>query len=124
MRHGRAVRGDNCDHFGNFDDLGVKMNKKYAHNMTHQVRHGRAVGGALQSCEYPSDVFLQMSCEVVKFSRCYLVDAVCISYYIFPQMPCEAENVNIPVPLGLAYRPQTHSCDWPDLLTGNILGHM
>ena len=33
-------------------------------------------------------------------------------------MPCEAENVNIPVPLGLAYRPETHSCDWPDLLTG------
>ena len=67
MRHGRAVRGDNCDDFGNFDDLGVKMNKKYAHNMTHllhQVRHGRAVGVALQSCEYPSDVLLQMSCEV------------------------------------------------------------
>jgi len=33
------------------------------------------------------------------------------------EMPCEAENVNIPVPLGLAYRPDTHSCDWPDLLT-------
>jgi len=33
------------------------------------------------------------------------------------QMQCEAENVNIPVSLGLAYRPATHSCDWPDLLT-------
>ena len=48
--------------------LGLKMTKKYEHNMTHlvhQVRHGRAVGGALQSCEYPSDVLLQMSCEVL-----------------------------------------------------------
>ena len=32
-------------------------------------------------------------------------------------MPCEAENPNVPVPLGLAYNPETHSCDWPDLLT-------
>ena len=28
--------------------------------------------------------------------------------------------MNIPVPLGLAYRPDTHSCDWPDLLTGTV----
>ena len=32
-------------------------------------------------------------------------------------MPCEAENPNVPVPLGLAYNPETHTCDWPDLLT-------
>ena len=32
-------------------------------------------------------------------------------------MPCEAENPNVPVSLGLAYNPETHSCDWPDLLT-------
>jgi len=34
------------------------------------------------------------------------------------QMPCEAENPNVPVSLGLAYNPETHTCDWPDLLTG------
>ena len=33
-------------------------------------------------------------------------------------MPCEAENPNVPVSLGLAYNPETHTCDWPDLLTG------
>ena len=33
------------------------------------------------------------------------------------QMPCEAENPNVPVVLGLAYDPDLHSCDWPDLLT-------
>ena len=32
-------------------------------------------------------------------------------------MPCEAENPNVPVSLGLAYNPETHTCDWPDLLT-------
>ena len=32
-------------------------------------------------------------------------------------MPCEAENPNVPVVLGLAYDPDLHSCDWPDLLT-------
>ena len=32
-------------------------------------------------------------------------------------MPCEAENPNVPVVLGLAYDPELHSCDWPDLLT-------
>merc|ERR1712045_428763 len=33
------------------------------------------------------------------------------------EMPCEAENPNVPVVLGLAYDPDLHSCDWPDLLT-------
>ena len=33
------------------------------------------------------------------------------------QMQCEAENPNVPVVLGLAYDPDLHSCDWPDLLT-------
>ena len=32
------------------------------------------------------------------------------------QMPCEAENPNVPVVLGLAYDPDMHSCNWPDLL--------
>ena len=32
-------------------------------------------------------------------------------------MPCEAENPNVPVVLGLAYDPDLHTCDWPDLLT-------
>ena len=31
-------------------------------------------------------------------------------------MPCEAENPNVPVVLGLAYDPDMHSCNWPDLL--------
>ena len=33
------------------------------------------------------------------------------------QMPCEAENPNVPVVLGLAYDPAMHACNWPDLLT-------
>jgi len=33
------------------------------------------------------------------------------------EMPCEAENPNVPVVLGLAYDPTKHSCNWPDLLT-------
>ena len=37
--------------------------------------------------------------------------------YSVTQMPCEAENPNVPVVLGLAYDPELHSCDWPDLLT-------
>merc|ERR1711892_1213859 len=32
------------------------------------------------------------------------------------EMPCEAENPNVPVVLGLAYDPAMHSCNWPDLL--------
>ena len=31
-------------------------------------------------------------------------------------MPCEAENPNVPVVLGLAYDPSLHSCNWPDQL--------
>ena len=31
-------------------------------------------------------------------------------------MPCEAENPNVPVILGLAYDPSLHSCNWPDQL--------
>ena len=31
-------------------------------------------------------------------------------------MPCEAENPNVPVILGLAYDPALHSCNWPDQL--------
>lgn len=30
---------------------------------------------------------------------------------------CEAENPNLPVVLGLAWDPEHHRCDWPDLLT-------
>jgi len=33
------------------------------------------------------------------------------------EMPCEAENPNVPVVLGLAYDPAMHACNWPDLLT-------
>ena len=121
MRHGRAVRGDNCDNFGNFDDLGVKNDQQVC--TSYDTPHMGVPLEVLFKVVNIRQMFC-CRCEVVNFSRYYLVDAVCISYYIFPQMPCEAENVNIPVPLGLAYRPQTHSCDWPDLLTGNILGHM
>ena len=32
-------------------------------------------------------------------------------------MPCEAENPNVPVILGLAYDSDSHTCNWPDLLT-------
>ena len=32
------------------------------------------------------------------------------------KIPCESDNVNIPVHLGLAYDHQLHSCNWPDLL--------
>lgn len=32
------------------------------------------------------------------------------------KMPCENDNENIPVHLGLAYDPDMHACNWPDLL--------
>ena len=89
-------------------------------------------GGAIRSFPLRNVIFLLSHTMIITWTSekvvLWLISSLwaCIFLHLFVprfstftlQMPCEAENVNIPVPLGLAYRPETHSCDWPDLLTG------
>jgi len=72
---------------------------------------GRPADNTPQSspdCEYQFGLFPSApGCET-SYTKC--------EFGVATQMPCEAENVNIPLPLGLAWDPQTHTCNWPDLL--------
>jgi len=61
-----------------------------------------------RGCEYKFGLFPVASGCQRSYIKCELGVA--------QEIPCEAENENIPVPLGLAYDPVRHTCDWPDLL--------
>jgi len=59
-------------------------------------------------CEYRFGIFpLADGCQQ-SYNQC--------SFGTPTQVPCETENVNIPVSLGLSYDPRSHTCAWPDLL--------
>merc|ERR1711963_54116 len=61
------------------------------------------------SCEYQWGLFPKSEGCNTEYIKC--------EAGVPSEMPCEAENPNLPVVLGLAYDPKMHSCNWPDLLT-------
>lgn len=59
-------------------------------------------------CEYQFGLFPAGAGCRTNYTKCEFGEAT--------EMPCEADNVNIPVTLGLAWDPTSHTCNWPDLL--------
>ena len=54
--------------------------------------------------------FIMHTCPQIDSGRNRRLKSRCV------QVPCEDENVNIPVRLQLSYDHFSHSCRWPDLL--------